>query len=174
MSFFDGGASAAGVTVARSWIFWAPLGAAILHIVEEFVYPGGFAEWDRRYRPGIKKSITTRFHVIINGLFLVACYDAGALRHRPVGVGVWLIVAALQFGNAVWHPVGAVRTRSYSPGMVTGLLLYVPLCVYGYVLFVSAGQISVPAAILAFGVGSSYHLWVGNALHGWRARRGRA
>ena len=51
-----------------NWVFWAPLGAASLHIIEEFVYPGGFAAWDRRYRPGMRKSITPRFHIIINGL----------------------------------------------------------------------------------------------------------
>jgi hypothetical protein len=153
-------------------LFWAPLGAAILHIVEEFVYPGGFAAWDRRYRPGIKKSITPRFHVIINVLFLIVCYDVGALRRSPWGVPLWLVVTALQFSNAVWHVVGSVRTRSYSPGVLTGLLLYLPLCVYGYVKFVTSRQTSVPVAILAFAVGSSYQLWVGKTLHDWRARRG--
>lgn len=32
------------------WLFWAPLVAATLHIFEEFVWPGGFARWDREYR----------------------------------------------------------------------------------------------------------------------------
>jgi hypothetical protein len=30
-------------TAIVSWLWWAPLGAAALHIGEEFVYPGGFA-----------------------------------------------------------------------------------------------------------------------------------
>ena len=154
-----------------TWLYWTPFGAASLHIVEEFVYPGGFAAWDRRYRPGIRNSITLRFHVIINSLLLVACYDVWALRSSPIGVAAWLIVTTLLFANAVWHVVGSVKTRSYSPGVLTGLLLYVPLTVYGYVRFLHTGQASVPMAILAFAVGTSYQLWVGSALHNWRARR---
>jgi hypothetical protein len=51
------------------------------------------------------------------------------------------------------------------------LLLYVPLTIYGYGRFLSTGQASVPTAIIAFAVGVSYQLLVGNALHGWRAKR---
>ena len=39
------------------------------------------------------------------------------------GVAAWLIVTTLLFANAVWHVVGSVKTRSYSPGVLTGLLL---------------------------------------------------
>jgi hypothetical protein len=67
-----------------NWVFWAPLGVASLHIIEEFVFPGGFPDWDRQYRPAFRQSITPRFHVIINGLLLLACYDVGALGPSPV------------------------------------------------------------------------------------------
>jgi hypothetical protein len=159
-----------GVTAAN-WIYWAPLGAASLHIVEEFVYPGGFAAWDRAYRPGIRSSITPRFHVLMNGLLLVACYDVVRLGQRPLGIAAWLTVMALLLSNAVWHVIGAVKTGSYSPGMLTGLLLYVPLAVYGYARFLRSGQSSLPTAFVAFAIGVSYHLWVAKAIHAWRARR---
>ena len=45
------------------WLFGAPLAAACLHIIEEFFLPGGFADWDRRYRPAFARSITTRFPI---------------------------------------------------------------------------------------------------------------
>jgi Protein of unknown function with HXXEE motif len=139
-------------------LFWAPLCAASLHIFEEFVFPGGFTEWYKGYRPEIQKSITTRFLVIINVALLVLCYDVGAMRSRPFGVAVWLTVTALLSSNAVWHVVGAVRTRGYSPGMLTGLLLYLPLTVCGYVQFLRGGA-SVQTAVIAFVIGGSYHLW---------------
>lgn len=138
------------------------------------MFPGGFAAWDQRYRPGIRKSITPRFHVIINGLLLVACYDVGALGFTAIGIASWLALTALLFSNAVWHVMGAIRTQSYSPGMLTGLLLYVPLTIYGYARFLRSGQASIPTAILACAVGASYHLWIANALHKWRARRAKA
>ena len=61
-----------------NWLPWAPLAAAGLHIVEEFVFPGGFAAWERRYRSDIRTSLTTRYLAIVNVLFLILCYDAGA------------------------------------------------------------------------------------------------
>jgi hypothetical protein len=149
--------------------FWAPMGAAALHMTEEFFIPGGFAAWDRRYRPAISASITPRFHIIINGLLLLLCYDVGATGGTPFGVALWLGVTALFFSNAIWHVVGAIRTRSYSPGLITGLLLYVPLTVYGYVHLLRSGQAPVTTAILAFAVGASYQFWA-TAIHRLRTR----
>ena len=60
------------------WLPWAPLGAVILHIFEEFVYPGGFVAWYRRYRADASR-ITTRFLVIINAALLIACWDIAIL-----------------------------------------------------------------------------------------------
>lgn len=93
-------------------VFWAPLVAASLHIGEEFLYPGGFATWYRRYKPGRIASITPRFLVIINGLLLVICYDVGSLGPSPSGVSLWLTVMALLAANAGWHVVGTMKTRA--------------------------------------------------------------
>ena len=152
-----------------NWIFWAPLAAAGLHIAEEFVYPGGFAAWYRRYKSGTARSITTRFLVIINVLLLVACYDIGALGPQPIGVAAWLTMMALLAANGMWHLRAAVTTRSYSPGVVTGLSLYVPLAAYGYFRFLRDGQASFSTAAAALLIGASYQLW-SNAFHGRRAR----
>lgn len=154
-----------------TWLAWTPAAAATLHIIEEFVVPGGFAEWDRRYRPQITRSITPRFHVIVNALLLFACYDAAALSRTRVGGAVWLTVVTLLFTNGVWHVAGSVRTRSYSPGVVTSVLLYAPLGAYGYAQLLRSGAVSPAAAVLTAAIGSSYQLWIGKALHARRARR---
>ena len=157
----------------EGWVWWAPAGAATLHIVEEFAFPGGFAAWDRRYRPNFAASITPRFHVIVNAMMLALCAGVGLQGPTPSGVAAWLTVAALLATNAVWHVVGAVRTRSYSPGMVTGILLYLPLALGGYPWFIRSGEASVGTAVIALAIGASYTLWVGRALHRWRARPSR-
>ncbi len=51
-------------------IRWLPLGAVLLHLIEEFVWPGGFAEWYRWYRPERAASVTTGFLVRINVLLV--------------------------------------------------------------------------------------------------------
>jgi Protein of unknown function with HXXEE motif len=160
-----------------TWLWWAPLGAAILHIGEEFVYPGGFAAWDRSYRPAIRKSITPRLHVIINSALLLLCLQVallsrtGDVEARRIGVGAWLAVAALLFSNAVFHGAGTLRTRTYSPGLVTAGVLYVPMAVFGYWHFLRNGQVSLLTAVLVATVGGSYHLWAA-LLH--KARSGQA
>src|SRR5262245_9943242 len=140
-------------------IMWWPLVAAIAHIFEEFAYPGGFAEWDRAYRPAYKASITPRLHLVMNGLLLFACVAVGAAGPTARGVAGWLTLAALLASNAVYHVVGAFKTHRYSPGMVTGLLLYVPMAIYGYVHFLRSHAASSGTAIAAAALGGSYHFW---------------
>ena len=149
---------------------WLPLLAASLHIFEEFVWPGGFASWDRAYRPEFASTITPRFHIVINGLYLILCYDAGAFFEKPVGPALWLAVVALQASNGVWHAAGALRTDRYSPGMITGMGLYLPLAVWGYPYFVLGGRASLATALVAFLIGASYLLFVGKAIHRWRRK----
>jgi uncharacterized protein with HXXEE motif len=151
------------------WLYAAPFVAACLHITEEFFIPGGFAEWDRRYRPEFAGSITSRFHIIVNVLLLVIAYDVFATRHHHIGPLLWMTVAAIQFSNALWHLRGAWKTQVYSPGMATGTLLYIPMTIYGYVHLLRTG--STPAtALLGFAVGSSYIL-IGPLMHRVRLKR---
>jgi hypothetical protein len=167
-----------------TWLWWAPLVAATLHIFEEFVWPGGFADWDRAYRPEIAPSITKRLHVIVNAALLFLCLSVavggmpggvatwGAVRMRSIPAAwapaAWIGLAALLASNAIFHLVGAIRTRRYSPGLVTGLALYLPLAAFGDVYFLSTGRASPGAAALATLIGGSYHLWAAFA-HRWRA-----
>jgi hypothetical protein len=151
------------------WLYGAPLVAACLHITEEFFLPGGFAAWDRRYRPAFASSITSRLHIIMNALLLIVTYDVWATRHRPLGPLLFLTVTALLFTNAIWHLRGAWKTRSYSPGMVTGTLLYIPLAVYGYIHMIRSGAATVTTALLAFAIGGSYPL-ISTLMHRRRTR----
>jgi uncharacterized protein with HXXEE motif len=149
---------------------WAPLAAASLHIFEEFAWPGGFADWYRRYMPSRAKSITPRFLIIINTLLLILCYDAGAAYSRSYGAVLWLAVAALLAGNAIWHIVGTLKTRSYSPGIVTGVALYLPMALFGLVRLLNQSKTTVSLAFIAAVAGGSYHWWSA-ALHRRRANR---
>jgi len=148
-----------------TWLWWAPLAAVTLHIAEEFVYPGGFAAWDRSYRPAIRKSITGRLHILVNAALLLVCLQVGVLSRTPdteariFGVAVWLTIAALLFSNTVFHVIGTIRTKTYSPGVVTGVALYVPMAAFGYWHFLYERQVSWLTAAVAAMVGSSYHLW---------------
>ena len=154
-----------------SWIFWMPLGAVILHIIEEFVFPGGFANWDREFRPSIRSSITSRLHIVVNGLLTLLGVSVGIDGQTPIGVALWLALAALVASNAVFHVIGTVWTRRYSPGVVTGVCIYIPLAVWGYPHFLRSGSVSGATALVAALLGGSYHFWAAG-LHALRTRHG--
>ena len=136
---------------------WSLFAAAVLHITEEFAFPGGFSGWYRAYKPAVTSSFTTRFAVWITVALLALCANVAQAGQRPLAIAAWLAVAALLFSNAVFHMIGTWQTRRYSPGVITGTLFYVPLAVYGYAHFISTGKVSAGTAIASFVIGASYH-----------------
>jgi len=137
-----------------NWIFPACLLAALLHILEEYVYPGGFPDFMKRMAPRFASFITARFAVMINGGFLLLCLFAAVLgRSAPV---FSLSVAALLFVNGLTHFLASLRTRGYAPGVITGVLLYMPLGVMAFSLFLRAGELSPGQMILSILIGVAY------------------
>ena len=105
-----------------SWAWFFPV-SYLAHIAEE--YWGGFPAWVERFW-GVASSEAN---------FLA--WNGGAWVMMCVGVGLvlvtksyrWLLVS---FGtvvliNAAAHALASAVTWSYSPGLISGLLLYVPL-----------------------------------------------
>jgi hypothetical protein len=70
----------------------------------------------------------------------------------------WVALASLLFSNACFHVVGTIRSRRYSPGVVTGVLAYMPLAFYGTWHFIHGGM-SIMVGLAAVALGGSYHLW---------------
>ena len=105
-----------------SWAWLFPL-CYLIHIAEE--YWGGFPAWIARFW-GVESSLDN---------FL--SWNGGAWVMMVVGVILvlwtksyrWLLVS---FGtvflvNGLVHAISSVVTLSYSPGLISGLLLFIPL-----------------------------------------------
>ena len=144
---------------AAPLFLWIPAAAVSAHLLEEFVWPGGFANWYRWYRPARASSVTTRFLVIVNALLVVLALLPPILGATPRGYAFWLVVAAIGAANAVFHLWATARTRVYSPGVVTGTLLYLPLAVLGYCQLVATGVVAAGTALEAVVIGVGFHLW---------------
>jgi hypothetical protein len=139
-----------------NWIFSAFVGAALLHVFEEYVYPGGFPDFMKQSSPALAPFITTNFAVIVNGLFLVLCLWGAKLGRDALVFS--LSIASLLITNGLMHLIGSQRARRYAPGLVSGLLLYIPLGITAYAYFLGSGQISVPQALLSALLGLAYQL----------------
>ena len=136
------------------WIFVALLGAAVIHILEEYVYPGGFSDALKYLNPKAAHLITPRFNVIINGLFLLLCLTGAVVGTTSLVFS--LSVASLVFFNAGLHIRGSIVARRYYPGAISAGLLYVPLAVYAYSLFLFSGQLTWLEAMQAVLLGALY------------------
>ena len=144
--------------MAVDWLPWAPLGAALLHICEEFFIPGGFPAWYRRYRANAAR-VTPRFLFLVNAGLIVGCAEVGLLARTAPGIFYWLALAAVMCSNGIWHVWASYRSRAYSPGAVTGALIYVPLAIYGFALFSRTGDLPLSGVLLAGILGGSYPIW---------------
>lgn len=152
------------------WLPWAPLAAASCHIFEEFVWPGGFPDWYRKYLPR-ETRITTRMLTIVNGVLLACCLNYALMADTKLGAAALLGLSALLCSNGIWHAWASVRTHSVSPGVVTGMLLYVPLMIVEFEVFLRSGRVSLWIAVLVALLGGSYHFWSALYHRGGGAKR---
>ena len=134
------------------WLVWAPLGAASLHIFEEFVWPGSFLYWYRVYR-GNAKSVNRGSLILINAGLLMTLLEACIGGHTSVGAAMLVTFSGILFSNGCWHLWATYKRHSYSPGTVTGVLLYLPLADYEFAVWFRSGGASLRMAIAAVSIG---------------------
>ncbi len=110
--------------------------AALLHIAEEWF--GGFPAWASII---LGSEISPERFLLINAVGF-ALFVVGTLAARLSPHMAWCAVslASLVGLNAVLHGLASLVAGSYSPGTVTGLLLYIPLS--AFLLRSFAGRLS--------------------------------
>ena len=104
-------------------LLWLFVPAYVIHLAEEW-----FADF-----PGWLQRITARplpdeAFLIINAVALALLIGAIHLATRSERFG-WMAVAVatIMLVNTVAHAAGAALTRSYAPGLISAVVLYVPL-----------------------------------------------
>ncbi len=109
--------------IGRWWPLMLPI-AYLLHLLEEWFGGEGFASWTAR---ALGAPVSPTRFIVLNGIVwpLFAILTVLAMR-RPKLAWFLTTFGALIVINASLHVLGALATASYSPGLVTGLLLYLP------------------------------------------------
>lgn len=133
--------------------------AVMLHVTEEFLFPGGFAEWYAQLVPPKTSGIKYGYLVWINTLMIGVCVLPFYFSGKPLSFSIWFCVAALAAANACFHIYGVIRLKKYSPGVITGTLLYLPLFIYGAKQILSSGDISYLKASIFIAIAIGYHLF---------------
>jgi hypothetical protein len=106
------------------WIIFLPI-SFLAHICEEWLGGPGFPAWTQnKLGMGISPG---RFALMSgSGLLLMTVSVVAALRHRKVA---WLAAtfAAMITLNGLLHAIATAAFSTYSPGTITGLMVFVPL-----------------------------------------------
>lgn len=138
-------------------VLWLPCACVLVHVFEEFVWPGGFLAWHRTRSPELAASITPRFAAVANLVLVAATVVLGVMGPDwSRSLSLWFVLAALLAENAVWHIHGAIRTREYSPGLVTGVVLYLPLLMGGLWYFLGVRGASLGIVLVGCVIGATY------------------
>ncbi|OKS89131.1 HXXEE domain-containing protein [Mucilaginibacter polytrichastri] len=140
-------------------VAWLLPFAIIAHIIEEFVFPGGFIKWYRDSRPDIAASITKSRHTVINIVYIVLSFIPLLLGPAIQGISWLLALTSIAAVNALFHILGSARTKTYSPGEVTAMFIYLPLTIYINWELLATHAITLDYAGKCFLVGIAYHIW---------------
>jgi hypothetical protein len=135
-------------------IFGAFLIVSMIHMGEEYFYPGGFMDVMKHLNPKFAPLVTAPMAVIINGLQLLLCIIAIVVGKNVLTFS--MSVPGLLFINGLMHIMGCFRVKGYAPGVITGVLLYMPLSVYAYYFFISSGQLTLNGVIVTGVLGLLY------------------
>jgi Protein of unknown function with HXXEE motif len=110
----------------RYWPLLFPL-TYLVHIAEEYWCGGGFYNWARVLGMQMDGTRFLRINAVAWTVMLVLSLLAVSLLRAR-----WVMIsfAAAVLLNGLAHTTASIGTTSYSPGLVSGLLLWVPLGAY--------------------------------------------
>ena len=102
---------------------WLLVGAYAAHMVEEWF--GGFPEWLALVAGA---PLPRDAFVAINAVAFLLVIGGTRLATRGAARGwIAIAIAAVLFVNGLLHTLGSVVTGTYSPGLFTSVVLYLPL-----------------------------------------------
>lgn len=104
-----------------------PLTYAV-HFAEEYWGGEGFYRWLREFSG---TAMTAEQFLSLNSFFMIVMI-ASMIIILAFPAWQWLLngFGALVFINGALHVIGAMVTASYSPGMISGIFLWMPLGLY--------------------------------------------
>jgi hypothetical protein len=144
----------ASSTFSKSILPWLFPLAYLIHVTEEYLGGKALQTATDANLKGV--NLTASQFIIINGiaflLFLFLIFLAQKFKFPD-----WLLVclATVMFINAISHTISTVVRAQYNPGLITGLLIFLPLGVL--TLFGLKARMSAQRYLTAMVVGIATH-----------------
>lgn len=140
-------------------LVYLQLPAYMVHQVEEHA-GDRFRRFVNTKIAGIPNALTTPAVVVINvpmvwGVDLAAIYLA-----RFVSLGWGLIAIYLMLVNGVLHIVGGIVRREYNPGLITAIVIFIPLSVWGLVAVAGTPGVTAAQHIVSLALAILVHIGI--------------
>jgi hypothetical protein len=139
--------------MSHEWVLWILTTAAAFHVVEERGL--GWQGWAAQTlgpRLGVIPSWSDFWAT--NGLLIVFGISAAAVGWRAPAFA--LAFPALSLINAVFfHLLPSIHARRPNPGLLTAMLLYLPIGVWAYLAANSDGALDLATVILSVIIGAA-------------------
>lgn len=118
---------------------WILPAAFLAHMAEEAFGGNGLMEW-MAAGGGVRLSMAEFLGLTLAGAGML-CLAAWAARRSKVWRWPLVSGATIFVANGIWHIAICMMTRTYIPGLWTGLLLYIPV---GGILFLRLRHLMPP------------------------------
>lgn len=133
----------------------------LLHCTEEFYFPGGFRHWYHQYRPNLKNQ-TSVYYLKVNIIaFVIVLLNSiyYFTSHGNNNSGLLIASSFLAWNSLVTHVVGTFRSKTYSPGVITGVCFYMTSFIGITTITVHESLLPLGLTILYALLGMIYELW---------------
>lgn len=120
----------------------------LVHIAEEYWSGEQFFNWLNHFAWA---RMTANSFLLLNGIFFFTMIMACAIALYRRDARIPLVLASIILSNSLLHLIGSIVTNSYSPGLVSALLLWIPLSLIWLLHY--QPTISVPKKIACFVAG---------------------
>ena len=139
-------------------VFWLATAAISVHFIEE--YAMNFPGWALRF---FSMPITSEDFHLVNAsvsLYAIAC---AAVGWRVPAFS--LTIAALLGLNGVFHAGASFIVGGYSPGAISGVVLFLPVAAAMYRDAFRAGVLSRRALLISLSAGVGWHVFLGGIFY---------
>jgi hypothetical protein len=133
----------------------------ICHFLEE---APKFVAW---FNAHVARGITSELFWMVNfSALVITVILVGIQWFAPSGFSLSLVIAwfsFLMFANAIFHIIGSLVDKSYVPGLITAILLYLPYFSWLMMKIVKSGQLNISLVLGTAVLGA-----IPMCIHGYR------
>ena len=132
-------------------LLFAPLAYAFHHYEESIIF--NFRAWRSLYFPDNKMPSTEMMLVILMAITLVYIILHFKVENKASAQSIIIFLMASQVNNIIFHTGGTVVFQDFSPGLITAILLYIPVNIFIMQKALQEGWISKSSLIVLFLLG---------------------